>query len=100
MECTICCEPILDYTVVGVIHLSAPSPHNFLGEQSPLSTALCPSSNCHAVSHLKCLSQDLINQENQSTTMVPRGGHCKSCKQYILWGDVIRGCYRVIEVSD
>jgi structure-specific endonuclease subunit SLX1 len=26
--------------------------------------------------------------------MVPRGGHCKSCKEYILWGDVIRGCYR------
>ena len=26
--------------------------------------------------------------------MVPRGGHCKSCKEYTLWGDVIRGCYR------
>ena len=25
--------------------------------------------------------------------MVPRGGHCKSCKEYTLWGDVIRGCY-------
>ena len=26
--------------------------------------------------------------------MVPRGGHCKSCMEYTLWGDVIRGCYR------
>jgi structure-specific endonuclease subunit SLX1 len=26
--------------------------------------------------------------------MVPRGGHCKSCKEYTLWGDVIRGCYQ------
>ena len=26
--------------------------------------------------------------------MVPRGGHCKSCKEYTLWGDAIRGCYR------
>ena len=66
----------------------------FLVEQSPLSTALCPSSNCHVVSHLKCLSQYFINQQDKPTTMVPRGGHCKSCKDYTLWGDVIRGCYR------
>jgi structure-specific endonuclease subunit SLX1 len=26
--------------------------------------------------------------------VVPRGGHCNSCKEYTLWGDVIRGCYR------
>ena len=72
-----------------------PSRHNiFLIKQSPLSTALCPSSNCHAVSHLKCLSQHFIDQQDQPKTMVPRGGHCKSCKEYVLWGDVIRGCYR------
>jgi hypothetical protein len=28
--------------------------------------------------------------------MVPRGGHCKSCKEYTLWGDVVHGCYRRI----
>jgi hypothetical protein len=25
---------------------------------------------------------------------VPRGGECISCREYTLWGDVIRGCYR------
>ena len=32
--------------------------------------------------------------------MIPRGGHCKSCKQYTLWGDVIRGCYRRMPPSE
>ncbi|GJJ16289.1 hypothetical protein Clacol_010585 [Clathrus columnatus] len=26
--------------------------------------------------------------------LIPRGGTCAGCKGYILWGDVIRGCYR------
>jgi structure-specific endonuclease subunit SLX1 len=26
--------------------------------------------------------------------MIPRGGHCKICKTYILWGDVVRAMYR------
>ena len=26
--------------------------------------------------------------------MLPRGGNCRSCGSYTLWGDVIRGCYR------
>lgn len=26
--------------------------------------------------------------------MIPRGGHCRSCNQYTLWGDTIRGCHR------
>ena len=73
---------------------------SFLLQQSSLSTALCPSSNCHAVSHLKCLSQYFVDQEDRPTTMVPRGGHCKSCKLYTLWGDVIRGCYRRMLPSD
>jgi hypothetical protein len=100
VECTICHEPILNYAVVGSIYLSAPSPHKFLVEQSPVSTALCPSSNCRAVSHLKCLSQDFIDLEDQPTIMIPRGGDCKSCKQYILWGDIIRGCYRRMPPSE
>lgn len=27
-------------------------------------------------------------------SMVPRGGHCKSCHNYVLWGDVVKGMYR------
>lgn len=26
--------------------------------------------------------------------MIPRGGHCKSCRTYVLWGDIVRGMYR------
>lgn len=47
-----------------------------------------------AVSHLTCLSQDFLKQSSGTTEIIPRGGHCKSCHNYILWGDVVRGCYR------
>jgi structure-specific endonuclease subunit SLX1 len=57
-------------------------------------TALCPSSCCVAVSHLTCLSQDFLKESSGTTEIIPRGGHCKSCHNYILWGDVVRGCYR------
>ncbi|KAJ3864472.1 hypothetical protein EV359DRAFT_63978 [Lentinula novae-zelandiae] len=26
--------------------------------------------------------------------MVPRGGNCPSCFDFVLWGDVVKGCYR------
>ena len=26
--------------------------------------------------------------------MIPRGGTCKSCEEYLLWGDVVRASYR------
>lgn len=26
--------------------------------------------------------------------MIPRGGTCRSCHKYVLWGDVVRGCFR------
>lgn len=29
--------------------------------------------------------------------LVPRGGTCNECHQYVLWGDLIRGCYRRAE---
>ncbi|KAG9124099.1 Slx4p interacting protein, partial [Ceratobasidium sp. 392] len=29
-----------------------------------------------------------------SLPLIPRGGVCKGCDKYVLWGDVIRGCYR------
>ena len=47
-----------------------------------------------AVSHLTCLSQDFLKESSGTTEIIPRGGHCKSCHNYILWGDVVRGCYR------
>ena len=64
--------------------------------QDPLSTALCPTSLCTAVSHLSCLSRHFLDTEPYSShsDIIPRGGKCNSCHSYILWGDIIRGCYR------
>jgi len=57
--------------------------------------ALCPSGDCKAVSHLTCLATDFLRSDSsQSSGFLPRGGNCRSCKSYLLWGDVIRGCYR------
>ena len=63
--------------------------------QEALKVALCPSGNCKAISHLSCLATDFISSDSlRSSELLPRGGSCKSCKTYVLWGDVIRGCYR------
>ncbi|KAI0059978.1 hypothetical protein BV25DRAFT_1808303 [Artomyces pyxidatus] len=59
-----------------------------------LSAALCPSSGCTAVSHLSCLSGHFLSGSTAETTLVPRGGECPVCRTYVLWGDVIKGCYR------
>lgn len=49
------------------------------------------------MSHLACLSSHFLAVEAQdtgNTRMIPRGGNCKGCQQYVLWGDLIKGCYR------
>lgn len=50
--------------------------------------------SCTAVSHLTCLSNDFLRSQIPENGLVPRGGECESCHNYVLWGDVIRGCYR------
>ncbi|KAJ7497074.1 hypothetical protein FB451DRAFT_1209980 [Mycena latifolia] len=60
----------------------------------PLTTTLCPSTGCTAVSHLSCLSDDFLSSQTADTGMIPRGGHCRSCNVYVLWGDIVRGMYR------
>ncbi|KAJ3551569.1 hypothetical protein NM688_g4625 [Phlebia brevispora] len=78
-----------------------PSSLNFL--QNPLEYALCPSPNlsCAAVTHLSCLANDFLaripsasHKVGTTSTLIPRGGECRSCHDYMLWGDVIKGCYR------
>ncbi|KAJ4000609.1 hypothetical protein F5050DRAFT_1803950 [Lentinula boryana] len=59
----------------------------------PLTHALCPQHACNGTAHLLCLSQHFLNQ-GPSDLMVPRGGDCPSCSSFVLWGDVIKGCYR------
>ncbi|KAI0357682.1 hypothetical protein OH77DRAFT_1494598 [Trametes cingulata] len=77
LRCSICHEEI---------------PH----DADPLATALCPQSKCTAVSHLACLSRHFLSSGPSASTsdIIPRGGTCNECHTYILWGDVVRGCYR------
>jgi len=76
-ECMICSMPVENY------------------HSEPPKVALCPSGDCRAVSHLSCLAADFLSSDSlQSSGLLPRGGNCKSCGSYVLWGDVIRGCYR------
>ncbi|QRV84899.1 structure-specific endonuclease subunit SLX1 [Ceratobasidium sp. AG-Ba] len=56
-----------------------------------LAIALCPHPTCLAMTHLTCLAQSF---RDRNSPLVPRGGICKTCNKYVLWGDVIRGCYR------
>ncbi|KDQ09537.1 hypothetical protein BOTBODRAFT_524952 [Botryobasidium botryosum FD-172 SS1] len=61
----------------------------------PLTTTLCTHTNCTAVSHTSCLARDFLSSSPpDERTVVPRGGNCRACKEYVLWGDIIRGCYR------
>ncbi|KAH9851034.1 hypothetical protein C2E23DRAFT_925964 [Lenzites betulinus] len=64
-------------------------------EADSLSVTLCPAGGCKAVTHLSCLSGDfLARAPTSSSNIIPRGGTCNQCHSYVLWGDVIRGCYR------
>ncbi|KAG8966844.1 Slx4p interacting protein [Tulasnella sp. 419] len=72
-----------------------------LATANPLTIALCPTTKCLSVSHLKCLSQQFLAEPQSEShsrtsilTMIPRGGTCGDCKEYVLWGDVVKGCYR------
>ncbi|KAJ3988878.1 hypothetical protein F5890DRAFT_265375 [Lentinula detonsa] len=75
LECSVCHEPLTTYT------------------SDPLTHALCPQHACNGTAHLLCLSQHFLNQ-GPSDPMVPRGGDCPSCSTFVLWGDVVKGCYR------
>ncbi|KZP21305.1 hypothetical protein FIBSPDRAFT_740815, partial [Athelia psychrophila] len=79
LACSICHETLNNYPADSLI------------------TTLCTTSGCSDVSHLVCLSKHFLAIEAQDTghtSMIPRGGNCKGCQQFVLWGDLIRGCYR------
>ncbi|KAJ4500265.1 hypothetical protein C8R41DRAFT_810768 [Lentinula lateritia] len=82
LQCSVCREPLNNYI------------------SDPLTHALCPHNSCNGTAHLLCLSQHFISQSlsgkcNLSDApMVPRGGNCPSCFDFVLWGDVVKGCYR------
>ncbi|KAF9070888.1 hypothetical protein BDP27DRAFT_573136 [Rhodocollybia butyracea] len=77
VHCSVCREPLVNYV------------------SEPLTNALCPHSSCSATAHLLCLSNLFLAQLGGSDApLVPRGGSCPSCANYVLWGDVVKGCYR------
>lgn len=59
--------------------------------QDQLAIALCPMQSCHAVSHILCLAADFRRHHD---SLIPRGGVCLNCRQWNLWGDIIKGTYR------
>ncbi|EIM87447.1 uncharacterized protein STEHIDRAFT_139121 [Stereum hirsutum FP-91666 SS1] len=65
-----------------------------ISAKESLTTSLCPTNGCQAVSHLRCLSRFFLEREKQGTTIIPRGGSCPNCRSYVLWGDVVKGCFR------
>jgi structure-specific endonuclease subunit SLX1 len=50
--------------------------------------------HCTSTAHLSCLAREFLSDAETPHEMIPRGGRCPSCREYVLWGDVIRGCYR------
>ncbi|KAG9039258.1 Slx4p interacting protein [Tulasnella sp. JGI-2019a] len=105
-QCAVCEDDISLPTTVSRSHTCG----SFCmptSSQDNLSIILCTQGPCTAVSHLRCLANQFIvsspveiDTTGQSSdapivaSMVPRGGECPSCKSWMLWGDLIRGCYR------
>ncbi|PBK91735.1 hypothetical protein ARMGADRAFT_1081895 [Armillaria gallica] len=54
----------------------------------PLTTAICSMPTCSASSHLTCLASHFADGR-----MIPRGGNCPECGEYVLWGDIIKAIY-------
>ncbi|KAG7449611.1 uncharacterized protein BT62DRAFT_928334 [Guyanagaster necrorhizus] len=53
-----------------------------------LTTAICSMPTCSASSHLICLASHFADRR-----MLPRGGHCPGCGEYVLWGDIVKAMY-------
>lgn len=73
--------------------------HLDLRTTDPLTLALCPSKSCTSIAHLSCLANKFMSTElsrapESTRSILPRGGDCPGCSQYVLWGDIVKGCYR------
>jgi len=92
LECSVCKESLDEYAVVCFFSLCCALSLNVIFLQDPLTTCLCPTPECTTVSHMICLSRHFLHGDTED--MIPRGGHCTSCRNYILWGEIVRGSYR------
>lgn len=57
-------------------------------DADPLATAICTAPTCSASSHLTCLASHFADGR-----LMPRGGNCPECGDYVLWGDIIKAIY-------
>ncbi|KAE9408580.1 hypothetical protein BT96DRAFT_985461 [Gymnopus androsaceus JB14] len=81
VKCTICQEPLTGYSSACffLIPLHIPS-------------ALITPVMQHPIFYV---SQSISFPNGDSDSpLIPRGGSCPSCSNYVLWGDVVKGCYR------
>ncbi|TDL27968.1 hypothetical protein BD410DRAFT_781901 [Rickenella mellea] len=70
--------------------------HLDLATSNPMKVSLCPTPGCTGTAHLICLSRQFLAAQpaHDDFGMIPRGGRCNECHQYVLWGDIIRACHR------
>lgn len=51
---------------------------------------LCPIESCQTVSHLHCLSQKFLSEENSTDALVPIEGTCPNCRNTVKWSTVMK----------
>jgi structure-specific endonuclease subunit SLX1 len=61
--------------------------HNELEHDAGIYT-ICPNPGCESVTHLTCLGQHFLNDEEDA--LVPVKGQCPACKAEIRWADVVK----------
>lgn len=97
----------------GVMHVCSVCKGDIdLASSDQLTVSVCPTQSCSSIAHLKCLADHFLIEKSKipsgsvrvqecempasrsTSDLIPRGGSCPTCLKYILWGDVIKGCYR------
>ena len=51
---------------------------------------VCPVQNCRTATHLTCLSNQFLEEEDQETVVIPTSGLCPTCKTELRWVDLIK----------
>ncbi|KAM5227591.1 structure-specific endonuclease subunit SLX1 [Ctenodactylus gundi] len=85
-------EPELDQAPDGSCTLCARALQD---EESPLH---CPHPGCPLKAHVICLAEEFLREEPGQ--LVPLEGQCPSCKNSLLWGDLIWLCQVGTEEED
>lgn len=63
---------------------------NFVDKNSRTMLA-CPNTQCGAMSHLKCLASQFLDEENSENLVVPVMGNCPFCGARVSWIELIMG---------